>query len=72
MTINKTKPNEYSKVAPIWVEDYIIHYNNEIHRLINNEQGKKLRDCNKTQLNAIAAELDTAYRRLSYIIDGCY
>ncbi len=72
MTINKVKSNSYASVSPQCVEDYIIYYHNEIHNLISNNKGRKLRDCNKTQLNAIAAELETVHKRLNYIINGQY
>lgn len=33
---------------------------------------QRLSQCNKTQLKAIAAELDTVQKRIDWIIDGKY
>ena len=66
MTIHKAKASEYSTVKADSVEDYIISYYNE------NDNHKRLRDCNKTQLNQIAAELETVKKRLEWIIEGKY
>ena len=72
MTIHKAKASDYSTVNADSVENYIISYYNEIGNLIHNNKNKRLRDCNKTQLNQIAAELETVKKRLDYIIDGRY
>lgn len=72
MTIHKAKANEYSTVKADSVERYIISYYNEIGNLIHNDKHKRLKDCNKTQLNAIAAELETVKKRLEWIINGRY
>lgn len=72
MTIHKAKASEYSTVKADGVERYIISYYNEIGNLIHNDKHKRLKDCNKTQLNAIAAELETVKKRLEWIIDGRY
>lgn len=72
MTIHKAKASEYSTVKADSVEDYIIRYYNEIGNLIHNDKHKRLRDCNKAQLNQIAAELETVKKRLEWIINGIY
>ena len=72
MTIHKAKASEYSTVKADSVEDYIINYYNEIGNLIHNEKHKRLRDCNKAQLNQIAAEMETIKKRLEWIIEGKY
>ena len=72
MTIHKTSAREYSTVKADSVEDYIISYYNEIGNLIHNDKHKRLRDCNKAQLNQIAAELKTVKKRLEWIIYGRY
>lgn len=72
MTIHKAKASEYSTVKADSVEDYIISYYNEIGNLIYNDKHKRLRDCNKAQLNQIAAELETVKKRLEWIIEGRY
>lgn len=72
MVIHKAKASEYSTVKVDSVENYIISYYNEIGNLIHNDKYKRLRDCNKAQLNQIAAELETVKKRLDYIINGIY
>lgn len=54
------------------MENCWISYYNEIGELIHNDKHKRLRDCNKAQLNQIAAELETIKKRLEWIIDGRY
>ena len=72
MTIKKVSPREYASVNPDCVERYIRDYLVEIHKLVNNDKQKRLKDCNKAQLNQIAAELETVKKRLDYIIEGRY
>ena len=72
MTIHKASAREYSTVKADGVERYIISYYNEIGNLIYNDKHKRLRDCNKAQLNQIAAELETVKNRLEWIIEGKY
>ena len=71
MTINKVSPRNYSQVNAENVERYIIEYLTAIQELCFDDK-KRLRDCNKTQLNNIAAELETVHKRLEYIIEGKY
>ena len=72
MIIHKAKASEYSTIKADSVENYIINYYNEIGNLIHNDKHKRLIDCNKAQLNQIAAELETVKKRLEWIIDGRY
>ena len=72
MTIHKASARDYSTVRADSVEDYIISYYNEIGNLIHNDKHKRLRDCNKAQLNQIAAELETVKKRLEWIVEGRY
>lgn len=72
MTIHKASARDYSTVKADSVEDYIISYYNAIGELIYNDKHKRLRDCNKAQLNQIAAELETVKKRLEWIIEGKY
>ena len=72
MIIHKAKASEYSTIKADSVENYIINYYNEIGNLIHNDKHKRLRDCNKAQLNQIAAELETVKKRLEWIIEGKY
>ena len=71
MTINKVSPRNYSQVNAENVERYIIEYLTAIQELCFDDN-KRLRDCNKAQLNNIAAELETVHKRLEYIIEGKY
>lgn len=71
MTINKVSPREYAPVNPDSVEGYIRSYLEEIQGLVYNGH-KRLRDCNKAQLNQIAAELETVKKRLEWIVEGRY
>lgn len=72
MAIHKVSAREYSAVKADGVEHYIISYYNEIGNLIHNDKHKRLKDCNKAQLNQIAAELETVKKRLDYIVNGIY
>lgn len=71
MTINKVSPRNYSQVNAENVERYIIKYLTAIQELCFDDK-KRLRDCNKAQLNNIAAELETVHKRLEYLIEGKY
>lgn len=72
MTIHKASARDYSTVKADSIENYIISYYNSIGELIRNDKHKRLRDCNKAQLNQIAAELETVKKRLEWIIEGKY
>ena len=71
MTIKKVSPREYAPVNPDSVEGYIRSHLEEIQGLVYNGH-KRLRDCNKAQINQIAAELETVKKRLDYIVNGRY
>lgn len=70
MTIRKAKASEYSTVKADSVENYIISYYNAIGELIHNDKNKRLRDCNKAQLNQIAAELETVKNGSNGLLTG--
>ena len=72
MTIHKVSSREYAQITPDCVENNIKAFYNNIGDLIYNSKNKRLRDCNKAQLNQIAAELETVKKRLEWIIDGHY
>lgn len=74
MTIHKAKASDYSTVNVDGVTRYIQEYAQIINNHVNGvrEEGKLLSECNKTQLNAIAAELETVKKRLDYILYGKY
>ncbi len=73
MTINKAKASSYTSVKPQYVADYIKQYSQKITEQVNGAYySGKLAEKNKTQLNAIAAELETVCKRLDYILEGKY
>lgn len=69
---NKVSPKSYQSVNPESVERYIHEHYDAIGKLIYNDKHKMLRECNKAELNAIAAELETVTKRLKWIIEGEY
>lgn len=72
MTIHKAKASEYSTVKAKYVADYIIQYSKDILQLVTSCCGAPLESRNKSQLNQIAAELETVKKRLDYIVNGIY
>ena len=71
MTIHKAKSSSYATVTAAATADYIEDYSIQISTMIQ-EHRERLQDCNKTQLNATAAELETVYKRLVWILEGKY
>lgn len=71
MAIYKAKSSSYATVTAAATADYIEDYSIQISSMIQ-EHRERLQDCNKTQLNAIAAELETAHKRLAWILEGKY
>ena len=80
MTINKEKPSNYNTCTPSAIA-YDIQVSSVAiaQRLGYNTQSvdpcamqRRLKDCNKTQLKAIAAELRTVEKRLEWILEGRY
>ena len=69
---NKVSPKSYQTVNAESVERYIHEHYDAIGKLIYNNKHKMLRECNKAELNAIAAELETVVKRLEWIIEGKY
>lgn len=79
MTIYKTSPANYSQVSPNAIAYYIQVMAAYIAEKVNSPEGKErealrqqLSQCNKAQLKAIAAELDTVQKRIEWILDGKY
>lgn len=79
MTLHKTTPSSYNTVTPSAIAYDIQVMAAYIAEKVNTPEGKereamrqRLSQCNKTQLKAIAAELDTVQKRLEWIIDGRY
>lgn len=78
MTISKAKTSNYDSVTPRWIVDYIQRYAADINATVNPDKADnsamitRLSNCNKTQLKAIAAELETVQKRLEYMLYGRY
>ena len=74
MTIHKASASSYSNVNAEGVTRYIQDYAQTINDYVNGicGEGDKLKEKNKTQLNAIASELETVKKRLDYILYGKY
>lgn len=72
MTIHKAKASDYSTVKAKYVSNYIIQYSKDILELVTSCCGAPLESRNKSQLNQIAAELETVKKRLEWIIEGRY
>jgi hypothetical protein len=78
MTINKAKTSSYDSVTPRWIVDYIQRYAADINATVNPDKADnsaittRLSNCNKTQLKAIAAELETVQKRLAWILHNQY
>lgn len=71
MTINKAKTANYGSVSSSCIVDYIVDYARENKTLID-DNNDRLRGCDRTQLKAIAAELETVHKRLEWLINGRY
>lgn len=71
MTIHKAKSSSYASVTAAATADYIEDYSIQVTTLIQDYRDS-LQDCNKNQLNAIAAELETVHKRLRWILEGKY
>lgn len=71
MTIHKAKSGSYATVTAAATADYIEEYAAKIYNTVKGNR-EKLPECNKAQLNAIAAELETVHKRLLWILDGKY
>lgn len=78
MTINKVKSSSYNSVTPRWIVDYIQRYAADINATVNPDKPDnsamktRLSNCDKTQLKAIAAELETVQKRLAWILHNQY
>lgn len=71
MNIHKTSPREYASVNAEAVADYLEDYSIRVCTIIQDYRDK-LPTCNKSQLNAATAELETVYKRLRWILEGRY
>jgi hypothetical protein len=78
MTIKKAKTSNYDTVTTRNIVDYIQRYAADIDKTVNPCKADnsiiktELANCNKTQLKAIAAELETVQKRLTWILYGQY
>ena len=77
MTIYKASPASYSTVTPSAISYDIQVMAAYIAEKVNPPEGReamrqRLSQCNKSQLKAIAAELETVQKRLEWISDGKY
>jgi len=78
MTIHKAKTSNYDSVTPRWIVNYIQRYAADINATVNPGKADnsamitRLSGHNKTQLKAIAAELETVQKRLAWILHGQY
>lgn len=75
MTIHKTSPSAYATVTPASIAYDIQVSAAYIAELVtpgSKDTQAQLAACNKTQLKAIAAELDTVQKRLEWIMKGVY
>lgn len=71
MTIHKAKSSNYDKVDTKNIVRYISEYTAHIYGMVY-AQNDKLATTNRSELKAIAAELETVQKRLEYIINGRY
>ena len=82
MTIHKANASNYNSVTPGNIYDYIREYASAIYHETEPAEDKtgnaykakreQFANCNKTQLKAIAAELETVNKRLEWLINGRY
>ena len=71
MKINKAKTSSYDSVNNKNLVRYISEYTAHIYGIVYSKNGE-LQDKNRTELKAIAAELETVQKRLDWLINGRY
>lgn len=72
MKISKGKSNNYNDVNTDSLVRYIKEYSYIIYTKLDNISDDTLAKKNRTELKQIAADLETAEKRLDYLIDGEY
>ena len=82
MTIHKAKSSSYDTVGTDHIYEYIREYANKIMQEVEPEEdhtgnsykelSEKFSKADRTQLKAIAAELETVCKRLDYMLHGIY
>jgi hypothetical protein len=71
MKINKASANSYDTVNNKNLVRYISEYTAHIYGLVYTKNSE-LENKNRTELKAIAADLETVQKRLEYILNGRY
>lgn len=71
MKINKASASGYNSVDNKNLVRYISEYAAHIYGLVY-AKNSELENKNRTELKAIAAELETVQKRLEYILNGRY
>lgn len=71
MTIKKVSASGYNSVDNKNLVRYISEYTAHIYGLVYTKNSE-LENKNRTELKAIAAELETVQKRLEYILHGRY
>lgn len=80
MKINKAKASEYDTVGSEWIANYIQEYAYKIFYMVNNvtdengsiQANERLINSDRSQLKAIASELETVLKRLNWVLEGKY
>lgn len=70
MTIHKAKASDYNSVRSEYICTEIYDMTNKIYHDVAKVTNWQEKD--RTQLKAIAAELETVCKRLDYILEGRY
>ena len=71
MRINKASASGYNAVDNKNIVRYISEYTAHIYGIVYSKNGE-LENKNRTELKAIAAELETVKKRLDYMLHGIY
>ena len=71
MKINKASASGYNSVDNKNLVRYISEYTAHIYGIVYSKNGE-LEDKNRTELKAIAAELETVKKRLEWLVNGRY
>lgn len=82
MNVNKAKASAYDNVNSGSLYDYIRQYTNKIYKEVEpiedgtgnsyKQKREQFEKANRTQLKAIAAELETIVKRLDYMLYNRY
>jgi len=82
MKITRVKASDYNSVNEVNLYDYIRDYASRIFEAVEpledgtgnsyKHKREEFSKCNRTELKAIAADLETVHKRLEYILHGRY